>query len=39
MSIVVVKKLNKKYFTTIKENVYISVIIILSNKNPNLIKV
>ena len=37
VSIVVVKELNKEYFTTIKSFVYISVIIILNIRNQNLV--
>ena len=39
MFIVVVKELNKEYFTTIKRVVYISVIIRLNFENPKLDKV
>ena len=38
MSFVVVKELNKEYFTDIKNFVYISVIFLLNIKNQNLIK-
>ena len=38
MFIVIVKELNKEYFTTIKRFVYISVIIKLNFENPKLDK-
>ena len=38
MPIVVVQKLNNKYFTTVQSCLYISVIIILNIKKQNLIK-
>ena len=36
MCIVIVKELNKEYFTTIKRFVYMSVIIKLNFENPKL---